>query len=394
MLLDARHARRRQARRRGAAEPAAARLPRLRPPVRARPRRLHRDSAPACSQKRGVFGVALPRLLPALVRPLSRSSAATSSRPSTPARSACTCARRPARGSRRRRAWPTTSRRRSAQLIPKDQLETILDNLGVPNSGINLSYSNAGDDRHARRRDPALAQGRAPADRGIRQPPARRAAEALPRDRVLLPARRHRHPDPQLRPAGGDRRAVHRQRHQRQRRARRRSGQANQADPGRGRRARAPAPRRAGRQPADGPHAAAADGPVGAERRPERPRLALGQLADRAGVLAQPGQRRRLPRSPCRRRSTASTRSTRSSTCRSPAPARWPPRRRRRRRSCSATWSRRRRRASRPSSRATTSRRRSTSTSASRAPTSPASRRACRRSSTRSGRSCRAAARS
>ncbi len=30
------------------------------------------------------------------------------------------------------------------ELIPKDQLETMLDNLGVPNSGINLSYSNAG----------------------------------------------------------------------------------------------------------------------------------------------------------------------------------------------------------------------------------------------------------
>ncbi|MDM0012873.1 efflux RND transporter permease subunit [Variovorax sp. J22P168] len=30
------------------------------------------------------------------------------------------------------------------ELIPKDQLETILDNIGVPNSGINLSYSNAG----------------------------------------------------------------------------------------------------------------------------------------------------------------------------------------------------------------------------------------------------------
>ena len=43
-----------------------------------------------------------------------RSSAATSSRASMPARSACTCARRPARASRRRRAWPTTSRRRSA----------------------------------------------------------------------------------------------------------------------------------------------------------------------------------------------------------------------------------------------------------------------------------------
>ncbi len=30
------------------------------------------------------------------------------------------------------------------ELVPADQLETVLDNLGVPNSGINLSYSNAG----------------------------------------------------------------------------------------------------------------------------------------------------------------------------------------------------------------------------------------------------------
>jgi multidrug efflux pump subunit AcrB len=30
------------------------------------------------------------------------------------------------------------------ELVPPDQLETILDNLGVPNSGINLSYSNGG----------------------------------------------------------------------------------------------------------------------------------------------------------------------------------------------------------------------------------------------------------
>jgi multidrug efflux pump subunit AcrB len=30
------------------------------------------------------------------------------------------------------------------EIVPNDQLETILDNLGVPNSGINLSYSNAG----------------------------------------------------------------------------------------------------------------------------------------------------------------------------------------------------------------------------------------------------------
>ena len=30
------------------------------------------------------------------------------------------------------------------EIVPADQLETILDNLGVPNSGINLSYSNSG----------------------------------------------------------------------------------------------------------------------------------------------------------------------------------------------------------------------------------------------------------
>jgi multidrug efflux pump subunit AcrB len=30
------------------------------------------------------------------------------------------------------------------ELMPREELETILDNLGVPNSGINLSYSNAG----------------------------------------------------------------------------------------------------------------------------------------------------------------------------------------------------------------------------------------------------------
>jgi len=30
------------------------------------------------------------------------------------------------------------------ELVPREELETILDNLGVPNSGINLSYSNAG----------------------------------------------------------------------------------------------------------------------------------------------------------------------------------------------------------------------------------------------------------
>ena len=151
------------------------------------------------------------------------------------------------------------------------------------------------------------------------------------------------------------------------------SWSSDPADPRRGRRACAPAPRRARRQPADGPHAPAADGPVGVQRRPERAGLAVGQLADGAGVLAQPAERRRLQHRGADAAVPASTRSTRCSTCRSPAPAAGRGGRRRRR-SCSATSSRRRRRASSRSSRATTSCRRSTSTSACRAPTSRASR--------------------
>ena len=71
--------------------------------------------------------------------------------------------------------------------------------------------------------------------------------QALSRHRVLLPAGRHRHADPQLRPAGGDRRAVHRRQPGRQRRARRRAAQVDPHDSRRGRRARAPAARRARR---------------------------------------------------------------------------------------------------------------------------------------------------
>ena len=155
---------------------------------------------------------------------------------------------------------------------------------------------------------------------------ARRAAEALSRHRVLLPAGRHRHADPELRPAGGDRRAVHRQR---PRRPTRRSPaelvKSIRQDPRRGRCARAPAPGRAGRQPADGPHAAAADRPVGAQRRPERADLAVGQLADGARVLAQSAERRGLQHRGADAAVPASTRSTRCSTCRSPRSGARPP---------------------------------------------------------------------
>ena len=181
---------------------------------------------------------------------------------------------------------------------------------------------------------------------------------------------RHRHADPQLRPAGGDRRAVHRAEPRQQLRARRRADQEDPADPRRGRRARAPAHGRAGDRPADGPHAPAAGGPVGVQRRAERAALALGQLADRARVLAQPAERRRL-----QHRGAGAAVQRRLARFAAQHAGGGDRRRRRptRRRSCSATWSRRARAGSCRSSRATTSRPRSMSTSACRAPTSPAS---------------------
>src|SRR5213075_1174224 len=57
------------------------------------------------------------------------------------------------------------------------------------------------------------------------------------------------------------------------------------ADSRRGGCARAPEDGRPGDQPADGPHAPAADGPLGLQRRPERAALALGLIPDGARVL-------------------------------------------------------------------------------------------------------------
>ena len=88
-------------------------------------------------------------------------------------------------------------------------------------------------------------------------------------------------------PAGRDRRAVHRQQRRRQCRAGGAADPADRAHPGRGRRARAPAPGRAVAQPRHGSHQAAAGRPERAERRPERADLAVGQLADVARLLAQ-----------------------------------------------------------------------------------------------------------
>jgi len=58
--------------------------------------------------------------------------------------------------------------------------------------------------------DGAVVDGAAVDDAGLRRRPPSRAAEAVPGADVLLPAGRHRQPDPELRPVGPDRRAGRR----------------------------------------------------------------------------------------------------------------------------------------------------------------------------------------
>ena len=144
------------------AEPAAARLPQLRPRsssacARAYTLTLVGAAREAQASSRVAFLAFCRALVPALpgARPRLLPDA------STPARSACTCA--PPTGTRIEETARIADDVEAAirELIPKDQLETILDNLGVPNSGINLVVQQRRHHRHARRRDPDVAAGRA-----------------------------------------------------------------------------------------------------------------------------------------------------------------------------------------------------------------------------------------
>ena len=70
-------------------------------------------------------------------------SARTSSRRSTAASSSCTCARRPAPASRKRRVLSDASSSAIREVIPADEIGSIIDNIGLPYSGLNLAYSNS-----------------------------------------------------------------------------------------------------------------------------------------------------------------------------------------------------------------------------------------------------------
>ena len=58
--------------------------------------------------------------------------------------SSALCARAPACASKKPHGWPIRSIRVIRHTIPEKELVTVLDNIGLPYSGINLTYSNSG----------------------------------------------------------------------------------------------------------------------------------------------------------------------------------------------------------------------------------------------------------
>ena len=87
------------------------------------------------------------------------------------------------------------------EVIPKDELVTIIDNIGLPYSGINTTYSNSAPIGPADADiQVSLAEKHRPTAEYVQQLP-RAAAPPLPGRHLLRAAGRHGHPDPELRPA-------------------------------------------------------------------------------------------------------------------------------------------------------------------------------------------------
>ena len=91
------------------------------------------------------------------------------------------------------------------KIIPPGEIETMADNIGMPISGINMTYNNTGvigpQDGDVQIK---LKEGHEPTD-GYVKPLQGKAAGAIPRPELCVPAGRHRQPDPQFRRAGADR---------------------------------------------------------------------------------------------------------------------------------------------------------------------------------------------
>ena len=118
-------------------------------------------------------------------------------------------------------------------IIPPESLRSIVDNIGLSISGINMAYSNTGS-IGASDADIliTLHDGRRGRSAALHQGDARTAAAPVSGHVFRLPAGRHRDPDSQLRSARPDRRADHRLEDRSQPRLRRQASRADRPVPG------------------------------------------------------------------------------------------------------------------------------------------------------------------
>ena len=93
------------------------------------------------------------------------------------------------------------------RIIPPEDLGTVVDNIGLPSSGINMTYNTSGTFGASGRRYSDRAERGPSADRGLRAHAARAIAAAFSGGDFLISARRYHQPDSQFRRARSDRSA-------------------------------------------------------------------------------------------------------------------------------------------------------------------------------------------
>ena len=98
------------------------------------------------------------------------------------------------------------------KIVPSSEVSVVLDNIGIPNSGINLSLSDGSVNAPSEGEVLVFAQGRAQADRAIYPSDSQSDRQGVARFAGMVGTGRHRHAGAEFRPARGrrcaDRRAA------------------------------------------------------------------------------------------------------------------------------------------------------------------------------------------
>ena len=216
---------------------------------------------------------------------------------SIPARCGCMRALRRARASKRPRCGSPRIEREIRDVIPPDEIDMLIDNIGIPNSWAGLAQ---GDIPTISSADGeiliSLKQGEARPHPRLRSAAAEAPARAIPGHDLLLPAGQYHQPDSELRPAGAHRSAGGRARRRGQLQDRPEAGREDRAHSRRGRCARSPGGRPAGDPPERGSRQGVAIGFDAARRHQQHADLAQRQRHGGAEFLDELGQRRQLQR--------------------------------------------------------------------------------------------------